>query len=102
MKRSTGAVVATLVAGVFAAQGCKTEEARKASDAKSTTSKVKCAGVNQCSGKGACSTASNTCAGKNACKGQGWIEVESAKVCSEKGGTLVTTEAPMGMEKKGG
>jgi hypothetical protein len=37
----------------------------------SSEAKIKCEGVNECKGKGACSSANNSCAGKNACKGQG-------------------------------
>ena len=53
--------------------------------------KVKCQGINSCPGKGACGAAdgSHECGGKNSCKGKGWIEVDSAKQCTEKGGTVL-------------
>jgi hypothetical protein len=52
--------------------------------------KVKCAGINSCAGKGECGAAdgSHDCGGKNSCKGKGWIEVDSAEECAEKGGTV--------------
>ena len=51
---------------------------------------VKCAGVNACGGKGECAAAdgSHDCGGKNSCKGKGWVEVDSADSCTEKGGTV--------------
>lgn len=51
---------------------------------------VKCAGINSCAGKGECGAAdgSHNCGGKNSCKGKGWIEVDSAEECAEKGGTV--------------
>ena len=54
-------------------------------------SKVKCQGINSCAGKGACGAAdgSHDCGGKNSCKGKGWIEVDSAEECTEKGGTVL-------------
>jgi uncharacterized membrane protein len=51
--------------------------------------KVKCQGINACSGKGECGAAdgSHDCGGKNSCKGKGWVKV-SADECKEKGGTV--------------
>jgi hypothetical protein len=57
-------------------------------DDKTKEAKVKCAGINGCKGKGACSSASNGCAGQNGCKGKGWVEV-TAKECKDKKGTVV-------------
>jgi uncharacterized membrane protein len=53
--------------------------------------KVKCQGINSCAGKGDCAAVdgSHDCGGQNGCKGKGWVEVESAKVCTEKGGTVL-------------
>ena len=50
---------------------------------------VKCAGINSCGGKGECAAAdgSHDCGGKNSCKGKGWVKVESAEACADKGGT---------------
>ena len=52
---------------------------------------VKCAGINGCAGKSECAAAdgSHDCHGKNSCKGKGWVHVESAKACTDQGGTVV-------------
>jgi uncharacterized membrane protein len=51
---------------------------------------VKCVGINECKGHGACATsAGNSCAGKNACKGKGMLEVPKAE-CQKKGGKIVS------------
>jgi hypothetical protein len=49
--------------------------------------KVRCAGVNECKGKGGCHTASNACAGSNGCKGQGIVMMDKAE-CEKKGGKV--------------
>ena len=43
--------------------------------------KIKCEGVNECKGKGACSSAKNSCAGENSCKGKGFLMM-TAEECS--------------------
>lgn len=77
-----GALVAASVAGLFASVVPLAASADKAGD------EVKCSGVNACSGKGACSSATNACAGKNGCKGKGWMKM-SSKECKKKGGKVV-------------
>ena len=47
----------------------------------SSEAKIKCEGVNECKGHGACSSANNSCAGKNACKGQGF-EMKTPEECA--------------------
>ena len=84
-KKLLGTVVATAVAGLLFTGNLMAEEASSGS----TTAKVKCSGINECSGKGACKSAENACAGKNGCKGKGWVEVDSDKTCTDKGGTVV-------------
>lgn len=81
-KKRTGALIASVVAGLVMA-------GQVASVAHATEGKVKCSGVNECKGKGACKSADNACAGANGCKGKGWIEVGSEKECTDKGGTVV-------------
>ena len=54
--------------------------------AKATDSMIKCAGLNECKGKGACKSAQNDCKGKNACKGKGFVETKSMQDCTQKGG----------------
>ncbi len=80
---SKGKIIAASVAGMFLTAA---PLIAAASDA-AAEQKVKCAGVNACSGKGSCKSASNACAGKNGCKGKGWVET-SAKQCKEKGGQV--------------
>ena len=79
-----GALMATVVAGLFLAQ-----VARAADEGKSEAKTVECAGINSCKGKGACKGAGHECAGKNACKGQGFDKVSSAKECTDKGGKVL-------------
>jgi hypothetical protein len=55
--------------------------------------KVHCAGINACAGKGACKSATNACAGKNGCKGKGWVEVNTAKECTDKGGKVINDKS---------
>ncbi len=79
-----GALVAGAVAALFAAGPVvareKTKEAPRV---------VRCGGVNECKGKGACSGADNSCASQNECKGKGWVEVKSAKECKARGGKVL-------------
>ena len=79
-----GAVIAAAVASMFIARGAfaQGEKAEKAQGAK-----VKCEGVNQCKGQGACAGAGHDCAGHNTCKGKGWVELSAAD-CKAKGGTV--------------
>lgn len=79
-----GAVIATAVAGLFMARGALAQDT---GGAKGAAAKVKCEGVNECKGKGACDGAGHDCAGKNGCKGKGWVEMSAAD-CKTKGGTV--------------
>jgi hypothetical protein len=56
---------------------------------KAKTDPVKCAGLNDCKGKGACKSAMNDCKGKNGCKGKGFVETTSSKECADKGGKVL-------------
>jgi uncharacterized membrane protein len=77
-----GAVVAGMVASLFAGgTAFAKHEGKSGGD-------VKCSGINDCKGKGACSSAEHSCAGKNDCKGKGWIKV-SEKDCQARGGAVV-------------
>ena len=49
---------------------------------------VHCAGINSCKGTSACKSASNACKGQNSCKGMGWLPKDSAKACTDAGGTV--------------
>lgn len=89
MKRTTkqaGLVIAAAAAALFATASLA-ENTTTTNTA--TKAGVHCFGINSCKGQGACNTATNSCAGQNSCKHKGWITVESAKVCADKGGTVV-------------
>ena len=77
-KKTTGAVVAAAVAGLFLAGKAMAQDAAKAAGAKTEAKKIHCEGVNECKGKGACKGAENSCAGKNGCKGKAWMEMTQA------------------------
>jgi hypothetical protein len=50
---------------------------------------LKCAGLNDCKGKGACKSVLNDCKGKNSCKGKGFMPTATSKECSDKGGKVL-------------
>ena len=79
-----GAIVASAVAGLFATAMPAIAHAKD-------TGKVKCSGIKDCKGKGACKSATSSCKGMNDCKGKGWVET-SAKECKTKKGSVVTGE----------
>jgi uncharacterized membrane protein len=87
MKKST--LVASAVASLFAmgAYAADSKAPAPAKDAKAAAANVKCTGVNECKGKGACAGAGNACAGKNECKGKGVTSMTEAD-CKTKGGTV--------------
>ncbi len=76
-----GAIIASAVAGLLATTACGTPT-------NTTTQSVKCSGINECKGQGACGAkdGSHDCAGKNACKTQGWVKKTEAE-CKTAGGT---------------
>ena len=80
-----GALIASAALGLLAAGPAMADSHGK------EESKVKCQGINGCAGKGECGAAdgSHDCGGKNSCKGKGWIEVDTADECTEKGGTVL-------------
>ena len=73
-----GAIVASAVAGLFAAATPAVVHAKDAG-------KVKCSGINDCKGKGACKSATSSCKGMNDCKGKGWIETLGQGVQDQEG-----------------
>src|SRR5436853_79182 len=73
-----GALVASAVAGLFAAAVPAVAHAKDAGQ-------VKCMGINSCKGTAACKSAKSSCQGMNACKGQAWIEVISENFMVEGG-----------------
>lgn len=97
MKMSAkGALMATAVAGLFIAgfackkEGDATNTGTAATSGGGDAEMVKCMGVNECKGQGACSAAdgSHSCAGKNECKGKGWIKMSKSD-CETKGGEMM-------------
>jgi uncharacterized membrane protein len=90
MKNIKGTVIASAVASLFAvgAYAADKAAAAPAKDTKAAAANVKCTGVNECKGKGACAGAGNACAGKNECKGKGVTQLSEAD-CKAKGGTVV-------------
>jgi hypothetical protein len=88
-KTTKGVLIASAVASLFA---LSTANAADEKGGKESAKSVKCAGVNECKGKAACSSASNSCAGENGCKGKGWVKVGSEKECKDKGGTVVAAK----------
>lgn len=79
-----GVMIATAVA-TLALGG---ELAAMAQD-KAKAEPLKCAGLNDCKGKGACKSVLNDCKGKNSCKGKGFMPTATSKECSDKGGKVL-------------
>jgi uncharacterized membrane protein len=77
----SGAILATLVGLMFAAQPLFAE------DNSGTPAQVKCLGGNSCKGQSACATQANSCKGQNSCKGKGWITTSAAE-CTQRGGAV--------------
>jgi len=88
MKNSTkGALIALSVATLFGLREARATEAGSGEAAKSDA-KVRCAGINECSGKSSCHGNGNSCAGMNSCKGKGVLET-SREDCAKKGGKVL-------------
>lgn len=86
-KTIKGALFASAVASLFAGAALAADKMPMKDD-KKAADEVRCGGVNECKGKGACGGATHGCAGENECKGKGWIKL-SEKECKAKGGTIV-------------
>ena len=99
MKNLKGAIIASAVASMFLATHAFGADKAPAKDAKAAAKKVKCTGVNECKGKGACAGAGNSCAGKNECKGKGVMSMTEAD-CKTKGGSVVAEAAKPAPAKK--
>lgn len=79
-------LVAAAVASLFA--GSAFADTKAPAKTGKDAAAVKCTGVNECKGKGACGGAGHDCAGNNECKGKGWVTL-AEKDCKAKGGTVV-------------
>lgn len=87
MNHSIKASLAATVAALFVAGCGKGGEAAPAEHAQASAD-VKCTGVNECKGKGACGIpGGHSCAGQNECKGKGWIKA-TADDCAAQGGSV--------------
>ena len=89
-KTMKGALIASAVAALFAANPVLAQETGK--EKKATAKMVHCGGINECSGKGACAGADNACKGKNSCKGKGYLETNTEKECLDKGGKVLASK----------
>lgn len=88
---SLGSSLAISAATLFLAACSKgvPEEGAKSPEAAGTAEVVKCLGVNECKGQGACGVpGGHSCAGQNECKGKGWIQASEAD-CASKGGQVL-------------
>ena len=89
-KTMKGALIASAVAALFAANPALAQETGK--EKKATAKMVHCGGINECSGKGACAGTDNACKGKNSCKGKGYLETKTKKECLDKGGKVLASK----------
>ena len=81
-------MLATAVAGLVLTAGAAWAQADGAGST-GEAAKIKCEGVNECKGHGACKTTHNACAGQNGCAGQGFMmmtpdECDQAKAAMKK------------------
>jgi len=81
---SKGILIAAAAATLLASGAVRARAEEKAGG-----DNVKCVGINDCKGHGACAGAGNSCAGKNDCKGKGMLEVPKAE-CQKKGGKIIS------------
>jgi hypothetical protein len=81
--------LAVAAAGLFIAGCSQSSTTEAAPPATADTAGVKCLGINECKGTGACNVpGGHACAGQNECKGKGWVKV-GAEECTSKGGTVL-------------
>ena len=83
---------AALVVAVFSMLAASTGRADEKMEKSKTGGAVECAGINSCKGQGSCAGADNSCKGQNSCKGKGWTQTQSAKECTDKGGSVVASK----------
>jgi hypothetical protein len=91
MNASLERSLAVAAAALFLAACSKTGdgEGAKSADSTGAASEIKCMGINECKGQGACGVpGGHSCAGQNECKGKGWIKASEAD-CTSKGGQVV-------------
>jgi uncharacterized membrane protein len=79
-------LVASAVLGLIA---CASQSPTPAAPSGTTSSSVKCQGINSCKGQAECAGPGHPCGKHTACKGQGWLTVPSAEECKARGGTVL-------------
>jgi hypothetical protein len=86
-KKISGFALATAAAAAFIAipAGAFADDTE---DSSSMVDTVTCYSINSCKGQSACKTTSSQCKGLNTCKGKGITVVESAKACTDQGGSI--------------
>ncbi|MCB9566531.1 MAG: hypothetical protein H6710_04835 [Myxococcales bacterium] len=92
-----GKLMATSVASLFlSACGPKADHSDVVCPdlPQSRSSGVRCLGINTCRGTSECLTkgpggkVDHHCGGQNTCAGKGWLTVEDAETCGERGGKV--------------
>lgn len=86
-------IVITLASTAALAFACGPPSTSCTVNVDESTDLVKCYGVNNCKGLGACKTAINICKGENGCKGQGFA-LFTATDCLDICGSLVGPPPP--------
>jgi hypothetical protein len=81
-----GVILATAVAAAFISNPVLAQESGSPVP---PPTYVGCLGVNTCKGKSMCKSFDHECQGMNSCKGKGFIEMKSAKQCTDKGGKVI-------------
>ena len=85
--KTSGALLATAAAALFASGLVQAAETAQGRGKSTEEAKVQCYGINACKGQSECKTATNACKGKNACQGKGFLTT-TEKDCKAKGGKL--------------
>jgi hypothetical protein len=80
-----GIVIAGAAAMLFTTGACGGDED---TNTENQNQVVKCEGVNDCAGKGACAGEGHDCAGKNGCAGKGYVEITKGE-CDKQGGKVI-------------
>ncbi|MVF23122.1 hypothetical protein EVC37_16090 [Methylocaldum sp. BRCS4] len=86
--KTSGALLATAAAALFAGGLVQAAETGKEKGKAAEEAKVQCYGINACKGQSECRTATNACKGQNSCKGKGFLTTATKEECKAKGGKL--------------
>lgn len=89
MKLSHETTLALSAAALFLSGCGAAGDAASPKSANAAGASIKCMGINECKGQGACGVpGGHACAGQNECKGKGWVQT-SAEDCAARGGTIL-------------